>query len=337
MSTRGRVSAAMVSHQVPVDHVGELPLERAAGLLGRLGLAQLALVVDLAWAGVADLADRDEVQGSVELPVASPVQPMAAHIPAGGFDGGGAGIAGEVVTVGKTGEVADVPQDLGGKHRAEPEHLCQGRAAGGDRLADRLGRCGDPLVQAAHVSQQLAGDPLALTVDTGDRAQPAEQRRGPLGGQVPLGAARVQVAEQDVEPAQGAGALGDQVVAAVAEQPQRRRVVLDGDLAQAAMRQRDPATEAASVRSVLRALPVPRSRARAASLAGTSTTTWPAPTSCCATVCPSPVAPSTAHRRVDHGPTQASSWATAWSVMATRRLPSGWLWASSATAVTDRL
>jgi hypothetical protein len=86
MSTRGRVSVAMVSHQVPVDHVGELALERAAGLLGGLGLAQLALVVDLSWAGVADLADRDEVQGGVELPVAAPVQPMAAHITAGGFE-----------------------------------------------------------------------------------------------------------------------------------------------------------------------------------------------------------------------------------------------------------
>jgi hypothetical protein len=40
----------------------------------------------------------------------------------------------------------------------------------------------------------------------------------------------MQVTEQDVEPAQGAGGLGDQVVVAVAEQPQRPCVVLDGDL-----------------------------------------------------------------------------------------------------------
>ena len=75
-----------------------------------------------------------------------------------------------MVTVGEAGEVAGLPQDLGGKHGPQPEHLGQGRAAGGDCLADRLGRCGDPLVQAAHLSQYLAGDPLALTVDTGDRA-----------------------------------------------------------------------------------------------------------------------------------------------------------------------
>jgi hypothetical protein len=77
----------MVGYQVPLDHIGEPALERAAGLLGRRGPALLGLVVDLPWAGVADLAARDHVQGTVELPVAAPVQPMAAHLPAGGFDG----------------------------------------------------------------------------------------------------------------------------------------------------------------------------------------------------------------------------------------------------------
>ena len=129
----------------------------------------------------------------------------------------------------------------------------------------------------------------------------------------------MQVAEQDVEPAQRAGALGDQVVAAVAEQPQRHRVVGGGDLvAERRCASATAATEAASVRSVLWALPAPSSRARAASLAGTSTTSSPPPTSCWATVCPSPVAPSTAHRRAGHGTAQASNWTTARSVMATR-------------------
>jgi len=114
-------------------------------------------------------------------------------------------------------------------------------------------------------------------------------------------------------------------------------VVLDGDLAQAAMVQRDRGDRGCVGSIGLAGLPAPSSRARAASLAGTSTTSSPAPTSCWATVCPSPVAPSTAHRRAGHGAAQASNWTAARSVMATRWLPSGWLWASSATAVTDRL
>ncbi len=91
----------MIGDQVAVDDVGQLPFEAAAGLLGRLGLGDLALVVRLSGTGVADLADRDQVQGGVELAVATPVQPMPAQIAAGGLDRGGAGVAGEVVTVGK--------------------------------------------------------------------------------------------------------------------------------------------------------------------------------------------------------------------------------------------
>lgn len=64
----------MVSNQVPVDHVGEHTLERAAGLLGRLGLAQLALVVDLSWAGVADLADRDPCRTNQNSPCGNGVE-----------------------------------------------------------------------------------------------------------------------------------------------------------------------------------------------------------------------------------------------------------------------
>jgi hypothetical protein len=78
---------AVVGDQVAVDDVGEVPLQASAGLLGGLGLGQLALVEGLSWAGVADLADRDQVQGGVELAVATPVQPMPADVAAGGLDG----------------------------------------------------------------------------------------------------------------------------------------------------------------------------------------------------------------------------------------------------------
>ena len=58
-------------------------------------------------------------------------------------------------------------------------------------------------------------------------------RRGRgVGVQAALGAAWEQVAQQHMEPIQGPGALTDQVVAAVREQPQHGRVVLEADLAE---------------------------------------------------------------------------------------------------------
>jgi len=49
----------------------------------------------------------------------------------------------------------------------------------------------------------------------------------------------VQVAQQHVQAAQGAGALGDQVVASLGEQPQHHGGVLGGDLAQLPVVDRD--------------------------------------------------------------------------------------------------
>ena len=60
------------------------------------------------------------------------------------------------------------------------------------------------------------------------------------------------------------------------------------------------AMECASWASVLRLCPVSNSRTRAASLAGTSTTTSPASSSRCARERPAPLAPSTAHTRSGH-------------------------------------
>jgi hypothetical protein len=62
---------AVVDDQVAVDDIGEMPLQAPAGLLRSLGLGQLALVEGLPWADVSDLADRDQVQGGIELAVAT--------------------------------------------------------------------------------------------------------------------------------------------------------------------------------------------------------------------------------------------------------------------------
>jgi hypothetical protein len=68
------VSTVVIGDQMPMDDVGQVALECASSLLGSLGVGQFALVVGLAGARVADLADRDDVQGGVELAVAGPIE-----------------------------------------------------------------------------------------------------------------------------------------------------------------------------------------------------------------------------------------------------------------------
>jgi hypothetical protein len=77
----------LVGQDAPVDDVGQAPLERSAGLGGGLALAELAQVIGVAGSGVAGLADRDGVQGGVELAVAAGVEPMALLVAAGGIQG----------------------------------------------------------------------------------------------------------------------------------------------------------------------------------------------------------------------------------------------------------
>ena len=89
--------------------------------------------------------------------------------------------------------------------------------------------------------------------------------------------------------------------------------------------------------SFLLVSPACSSRTRAASLGGTSSTCSPAVTSCWASKCPSPSAPSTAQARSGHPAAHASS-CSAWDGQAsTRSSPSGSSPTLIATAVCELL
>ena len=75
--------------------------------------------------GVAGLADGDDVDRGVQLPVARPGQPVAADVSAGRLDRRGAAVAGVVVPAGEAGHVAAVGDDLRGQDGAEPSDLGQ--------------------------------------------------------------------------------------------------------------------------------------------------------------------------------------------------------------------
>jgi hypothetical protein len=65
--------SVLVGQDAPVDDVGEASLERSTGLSGGLAFAELAQIVAAAGSGVTGLADRDGVQGGVEMAVAAGV------------------------------------------------------------------------------------------------------------------------------------------------------------------------------------------------------------------------------------------------------------------------
>jgi hypothetical protein len=92
---------------------------------------------------------------------------------------------------------------------------------------------GDPPVQGAEVGDQVDGELPAGAGRRGGWSQPAQQRGRGVGVQVALGTAGEQLAQQHMEPVEGPGALTDQVVAAVRQQPQHGRVVVEADLAKA--------------------------------------------------------------------------------------------------------
>ena len=133
---------------------------------------------------------------------------------------------------GKPTDVADLAQQLGGKHRANPEQLDQAAPGLGHRGRDALLHRLDPPVQHPHIGDQVGGE---LPADSGRRTgRPylAQQRGGAIGAQVAAGAGQDQIGQQPMQPVDRLGAHAHQVLAAIGQQLHHHRVVLDHDLPQ---------------------------------------------------------------------------------------------------------
>ena len=120
----------MVAGEASVDDVRQPSFQCSTRLFWSLGLGKFLPVVVAAGTGVADLVDRDHVNGGVELTIASPTEPVPRLFAAGGVDGRGAVEAGEVVGVGEPGNIASVADDLGGDDRRDAgdlDHEIRGR------------------------------------------------------------------------------------------------------------------------------------------------------------------------------------------------------------------
>src|SRR3954449_10342559 len=82
--SRSRCESLLISGDAVVDGVAEPTLERPPSLRRGLLLVEFALVEVPSGSAGAYLADRDQVQGAVELAVAGPGEPVTALVTAGG-------------------------------------------------------------------------------------------------------------------------------------------------------------------------------------------------------------------------------------------------------------
>ena len=104
---------------------------------------------------MADLAERGEVQGVVEVAVPAPRQPVSATPARRVFDGGGAVVGGVGVSVREPGDVAGVADQHRGDDRPDPEHVSQRRVGGGDGGSDPAMGLFELGVEVFDVGQQL--------------------------------------------------------------------------------------------------------------------------------------------------------------------------------------
>lgn len=95
-----------------------------------------------------------------------------------------------MVGAGEAGDVAGVAEDLGCEDVADAEDVGEGAARRRDGLLAATAVFEQGAIEAADVSDQLPGDRLALEINGACGPNRGQQARGPIGRELPRGAAR---------------------------------------------------------------------------------------------------------------------------------------------------
>jgi hypothetical protein len=202
-----------------------------------------------------------------------------------------------VGAAGEPADVADIAEQAGGAGGADAVQIQQPAAGGLNELGQLLVRDLDLLVGGDKFVDQLGGQPAAGLADHIAGSAGVEQGAGLLRGQELLGAAGHEFQQEVVQPADDLGAGPAELVAGSTSSRNATVVSSTATCRRPGVRNATTATLRASTGSILRPWPVAKTRARADSFAGTSTTVSPSATRRWATWRPMPLHPSTAQRR----------------------------------------
>jgi hypothetical protein len=246
---------------------------------------------------VGDLGHGADVEGPVELAVPAWVEPVPVLQRARRGDGCGGVVAGEVAGVGEPGDVCGVAEDDRRAQGADAVHVGDCGSRGEDGFGDPLVERDELAIEPAHIAEKVDGDALAFGRDGLERTDATQDLPRPLGREAPGGTTGGELAQQGVQPTDRLGAESGEVVMAIRQQAQYRRVITGSDPPGPSWRIATMAAGRASWESVLSVRVESSSRTRADRLGGTSRTVSPAATSCWANRAPSPRAPSIAQVR----------------------------------------
>lgn len=157
------MTASVVGEHSAVELCGNAPLEASHGFAGSVPLGQLSsVVVAAALSVVADLLQRDEVHGAVELAVARAGEPVAAVVPAGDLDRGDTGVAGEVAFGGEPVDAAGVSENSRGEDRTDPADVGQCAAVFEQGEIKPVLDVGQLAIQVADIAEMVPSQALAL-------------------------------------------------------------------------------------------------------------------------------------------------------------------------------
>ena len=172
----------LVVDELPVDGVGQSSFQAAQRAFLTFACGEFLGVVGTPAGVVTLVAQRDDVQGVVELAVAGPGQPVSFDLAGGHLDRGGAGVGREVMARREAAHIADLAEDHRG--RRGPDAFDGGQAGAGrfDRGLEAFVEVFELAVECDEVIEQVDGELAAGLGCDSTGADRGEQCLGFAGG-----------------------------------------------------------------------------------------------------------------------------------------------------------
>ena len=123
VSRGGLISRSGIAEELPIDDIGQAPLETAQGFFVGMTFGAFAEVVGASGGMLPRLGDRHDVQGEVELAITGARESMTDDVATGSLDRGDPALGGEAGGRREAPHLTDPPEDLGRQDGTDAEQV----------------------------------------------------------------------------------------------------------------------------------------------------------------------------------------------------------------------